>query len=208
MTSNTALVVAAVAQIVAAGGTSYLALKTRALTKKTMDLAMKTEEVAKQTARAADAGAREAKATEALAAEARRDRELTWQPLLTVDMPTEGWSSQSSPYIERLIVMNVGRGPAVECIYASRHDAEWCLLTVEGIREGGDSGTRVAGNQTRMIPWELFEPPEHATDRTSRLMRVLMCSDQFGNRYRFGGFPAEVSRVSDEKRPGWATWRP
>ena len=75
--TDTALFVPAIAQVVAAGATVFLAIKTRRL-------AIETRDVATATAIGALASAEGAAATLQLAEEARSDRELTWQPVLSL----------------------------------------------------------------------------------------------------------------------------
>ncbi|MCU1489657.1 MAG: hypothetical protein JWM85_1062 [Acidimicrobiaceae bacterium] len=171
----------------------------------TLVLAVFTAASVAQARRAADAAVQEAAATLQLAGEAARDRQLTWQPWLVKS------GGQALPmehtYVEQGIqIMNVGAGPALALSYVSRDESDlWCYLDPIDMGAGGrvgPSNTRGGGNL----------PPEVFTADGERIRSVLLCSDVFGNRYRFAlrgeWSPPDVWRIDDSDKPAWVDWRP
>ena len=204
--SDVALIVAAGAEGVAAVATIYLATKTRALARDTKELAIKTADVAVQTAKAADAATDEAAATLQLAEESRLQRDLAWQPLLKAEVQSGLASGDKITLTVKLT--NIGRGPALDCVYVARDESNrWCR-TFPGHLGADEPVVSRADSGTGEPPWEVLAPLADSDDQTARLMSVLVCSDQFGNRFRFVGPRTEVSRLADTDKPPWATWRP
>lgn len=208
-TTDTVATIAAVAQVSAAVFTGVMARRTHGL-------GTQTKAMAEETQRAANAAEQQAKATEALVAEAQLDREASWSPNLTRNVvtstmnPTEEANRQGPPgYSEKVTLTNVGRGQAVNCTYVFRRSGDnyWCILRHPGL-SGGDSASELAASPGKgNPPWELLEPSPHDPDQTARLQGALFCEDVFGNRIRFpiGRRGRDVSRPEDEHRPAWAT---
>lgn len=179
---------------------SLVAAGTLSLAGVTAWLAFKTRDLARSAARQAQAASEEAEATNQLANEARRDRELIWRPILSVEVgsPTVGEHTYDEGDVR---ISNVGTGPALNCAYAS-----W---TPDGASSGFTPRHCFVrgfdlGNAGSPITWSLFVPPPGSNDR---LRRVLVCSDIFGNRYRFGSGEIEISPRGNENPPEWAiTW--
>ena len=75
--ADTVETVAAVAEVLVAAGTGFLAWKTHGL-------AAETKKMAAETKRVAEAAEQQANAAEALVKETQQDRELAWSPFLTL----------------------------------------------------------------------------------------------------------------------------
>lgn len=191
---------ASVAQLIAAVATLALAGFTGWLAKRTHDLAVEAQTATRAAGRQADA-------TQALAEEAQRDRELLWQPILSAKR--EAVTTSADSYIEHdVTISNVGSGPAINVIYAGRKgdDTAWCFIRGIQVRGGGDYRIPSTGTASEALQARLFAAP---AGETGRPLRVLICSDIFGNRYRFTDDERiEVSRHGDHAPPDWAlVWR-
>lgn len=206
-TTETVATIAAAAQVSAAVFTGVMARRTHGL-------ATETKAMAEEAQRAANAAEVQAKATEALVAEAQLDREASWSPYLTRNVientiNTSGTAGSPLGYSEKLTVANVGRGQAVNCAYVFRRSTDnyWCWLRHPGLSGGESAGELHASPGSGDPPWELLQPSLHDPDQTARLEGALFCEDVFGNRIRFpiGRRGRDVSRPEDERRPAWAT---
>ncbi len=209
--SDVALIVAACAEVAAAGGTIFLAFKTSKLAGETKDLAGETKRAADATARAADAATAEAEATVKLTESARIDRELAWRPVVVV--PNYRTATRDEAFfVPRLEIRNIGRGPALHCIFAT-YDKEsktpgyirWCYRRGFHLAEGDSLVPEAVPMAAETINWSLFGP---APATITTLPWVVIYSDIFGNRYRHSGGPVEISLRGAESPPIWASiWR-
>lgn len=196
------IAIAAVAQVLAAGGTVFLAFKTAKLAAETRGVATKTGDEAK-------AAAESVKATQQLAEEARHDRELLYRPILTTKV--HSGNHANGRYIEQVDIVNIGNGPALDCVYVTNSDGDWSFL---GSKRGSfsvagrsNSGERRTTPSTDPLPNEVLMHPD-ASGSPEYWTHALICSDQFGNRYRFGMIPPQMVRQSESDKPPWATWKP
>ena len=161
---------------------------------------------ARQTRRAVDAASTEAKAVEAqtktllrqakasetLAEEAQRSRDLEWQPLLRWEGPMPD-ALLYGP-VERGL-RNEGRGPAFRAAFAWRSGDKLLVSPEASI---GSSGIRdvikwsSSPADTRMLP----------TDANW----AAVCEDHFGNRYRFLDSGARPDIWSYTKSKHFRSW--
>lgn len=136
------------------------------------------------------------------------DRSDPWSaaPLRLVVVPVEAEEYAESD----VVISNVGRGPAINCVFASRSHRDecdrWCYSRAFNVKEGGVRGPMDVGSRHGSVVWELIAP---SPGDTVRPRRVLLCSDIFANRYRFSDAErVEVSRHDNPNPPPWAiTWR-
>jgi hypothetical protein len=146
---------------------------------------------------------REAEATVKLVENAKQDRELTWRPWITVEVvrdPSSGGEPKS------ITVRNMGVGPALRCLYLTRQPRnEWRQLSRFDVpaREKLES-IQVDNTEKPMNAGRLrLDPPE---DGRESLEHAVICSDIFGNRYRFRltARPPDIWLRDTEPIPNWA----
>jgi len=202
--------------------TGSMAVFTRSLASKTKDMAdaalreaQAVEAQGKSLQEQAKAMAAQATATKELAEEARTDRELAWQPYLT--MTVIGGSTTGDDWIDRVQIENVGAGAALECGYFVYRNNRWGFRFEFSFRGGAgfDSGN-VPGQQissTHPFPVGMFDAPGGTPDLSpSDTVRVVVCKDVLGKRWRFfeNHVPEWVGR-DDPNPPAWvvsAPWSP
>lgn len=116
----------------------------------------------------------------------------------------------SETWTETLVVKNVGSGPAIGCEYVSLDDNRWAYRRGFALRAGEILELSIGSSEP---PWEhvprgFFYPMTGARRtgyRPSR-MRVLICSDILGRRWRFfEDFPPESVDADEPNPPPWAT---
>jgi hypothetical protein len=168
---------------------------------------------------------REAEASASMLKEVQRDRELTVQPVLVYEHAP---LTPDAPSRERLAVRNIGKGPALLCYYVS--DGLW-QKGVHRTREVGTAGPfslgsgqateaeNIAVPRGPIIVVEHQDSPNAAVDSArsgfrpadiNNFLELLLCQDQFGNRYRFvrGEAEPEIVRADDPEPPEWTNfWR-
>ena len=186
---------AAVGTLALAGTTVWLASRTHDVATKTEGVAEKTEAVADKTGALAEqtaalvektaglvgASLREAQATEALALEAKTDRQLAWRPqleLLSYFHVDDVWDFE---------IRNSGPGPAFQVAVLAReiqNIGRWTLVRVGDLRPGD---TRQHQGKMRTSGFALTSPFENIPGALQDEIAtwVLMCSDVLGRRHRF-----------------------
>lgn len=175
----------------------------------TLVLAWITRRAVVEARRASDAARDEGQATLAIATEAHRDRELAWRPVLTWEV-RDVTAAGSDTWAEKVVIKNIGNGPAITCEYVSLDNDRWAYRRGFALRAGEVVELSIEASDP---PWEkepqgLFDPAFGARrmgHRPSR-MRVLMCSDILGRRWRFfEDFPPESVASDEPNPPPWAT---
>ncbi len=175
----------------------------------TLVLAWITRRAVVEARRASEAARDEGQATLAIATEAHRDRELTWRPVLTWEV-TDQTAAGSATWAETVVIKNVGHGPAIACEYVSVDDDRWAYRRGFALRAGEVVNLSAEALEP---PWAeepqgLFDPAAGArrTGHRPNRMRVLMCSDILGRRWRFfEDFPPESVAGDEPNPPPWAT---
>ena len=175
----------------------------------TLVLAWITRRAVVEARRASDATRVEAQAALDIATEAHRDRELVWRPVLTWEL-TDVTDAGSGAWAETVVVKNVGAGPAIACEYISCDDDHWAYRRGFALRAGEIVELSIEASEP---PWEraprgLFDPVSGArrTGHRPNRMRVLICSDILGRRWRFfEDFPPESVAGDEPNPPPWAT---
>ncbi len=140
-----------------AGGTLALALVTAVM-------AWQTRGVAGATKDAARAAAEEAKASADTVAEIQRDRELNWRPYPF--LTTSGRYGTNGTDPDSFDFVNIGRGPAFNCVYAhyferpvggGRVVPEWRSNTKPAVIPAAGGAQGSADLQPHPIPTSLFQ---------------------------------------------------
>ena len=166
-----------------------------------------------------EAAARQTEGAQAMAAQAREDREFAAMPLLILlDEPPVGIREQPWAAVR---VRNVGNGPAL-------HFVVWMLARGNVYRSAGAEANGFAG-ALHLAPGDIFEPgpfqnmlyvgEEHGyldpgaavvSDHPAANL-IAYCGDHFGNRYRFNLRTADPPAVWERgaDAPAWAgAWDP
>ena len=175
----------------------------------TLVLAWITRRAVVEARRASVAARDEGQATLAIATEAHRDRELAWRPVLTWEV-TGVTAAGSGTWAETVVIKNVGNGPAIDCEYVSLDNDRFVYRRGFALRAGEVVELSIEASEA---PWEkepqgLFDPATGArrTGRRPNRMRVVMCSDILGRRWRFfEDFPPESVAGAEPNPPPWAT---
>lgn len=175
----------------------------------TLVLAWITRRAVVEARRASEAARSEGQAALNIAREAHRDRELVWRPVLTWEV-TNVTAAGSAAWAETVVVKNVGSGPAIACEYISCNDDRWAYRRGFALRAGEIVELSIEASEP---PWEtapkgLFDPVSGArrTGHRPNRMRVLICSDILGRRWRFfEDFPPESVAGDEPNPPPWAT---
>lgn len=160
MTATDWIAVGAVASSVAAIATAILAGATFWLAKTTRDELSETKRAITATERQADASTR-------MISEVRMDRDLEWRPHLVLD-PQQSAYADLLAFNDAVVMINIGRGPAFNCVYARHQEtvqgtstALWRVtkrLEVPAIASGGKSEQlQVSASQASPVPMFLFE---------------------------------------------------
>ena len=201
------------AEIAAAFGTFGLAAITARLahlTRKAVSTSEDAVEAANRTAQAAKEGA---DATKSLAMEAQTDRELAWRPYLTIEL-TRDQTGGEAKWTEDVTIVNIGTGPAIECGYFVYRKNSWANLAGFSIRAGSQHDlSGVAGappGDGRFFPEGMFDTPGGTSEISPRpAVRVAVCKDILGNRWRFfEGHVPECIRRDEPSPPPWLRHAP
>jgi hypothetical protein len=175
-------VVITVSVVVTAVFTAILAVATVALVRVTHTFARE--------------GARQAAAAADLVAEMRHDRDFALEPYLV--------------YLSGNDLKNVGRGPALYCTVAwwvQRDGTVW--VTAPFHLGAGEQAPIMARGSPGAHPGEelLGESIQDALHEGRTEVRVLVCEDRRGRRYRFSqdAIDAEVWEPGEPQRP-WTVW--
>jgi hypothetical protein len=126
--------------------------------------------------------------------EMQRDRDLSWQPCLITGSATVAAQRTTT-------VINIGRGPAVNCIYAARYGKGsarmgWARKGVFGLGSSYEETMWIPELAAPPTPTALFEYEGLDLERTARV-EVVFCQDVVGDK---------VFRFIVE-RPGYDVWR-
>ncbi len=175
----------------------------------TLVLAWFTRRAVAEARQASDAARAEAQATLTIATEAHRDRELVWRPVLTWEL-TDVKAAGSGAWAETVAIKNVGNGPAIACEYVSLDNDRWAYRRGFAIRAGEIVELPIEASERpwAKVPQGLFDPATGArrTGHRPSRMRVLICSDILGRRWRFfEDFPPESVAGDEPNPPPWAT---
>ena len=192
-----------IAQFVAAGATIALAAVTAYM-------AIKTRAVAEETKK-------ESSATQSLAAEARRDRELAWRPQVSL-LEFNVQAPDQPLFTSTFKVRNAGGGPALDCRIAAHLPDNlnfWWLASVGDMAQGAETSGRGEMRPDAGMPYEIFD---YETDVKPVVPDVMIfCTDVIGRRFRFpiaGAFDSVHSKpymlpdvyvVGDPDPPRWAS---
>lgn len=210
---------AALAEILVAMGTAILAFATFRLASQSRDLNKKTQELALNAEKEVEASLRSAKATEALALEARLDRQYMWQPHLELRDTSHGDTHWT------LKVKNTGAGPAFNVVVVAREMSNigiWTILRFGDLVSGEEKQLTQENWQHGMSLSSPFDGYQDLGDRHA-VTTAMMCSDVLARRFRFGvatpknPFPGEPTKIlpvdifpTSTNQPvhvGWA-WEP
>ncbi len=153
-----------------------------------------------------DEGGNEALATQALAKEARTDRQLQWRPQLGL---MDCWASMDGNGRFHFSIANVVGGPAVGCKAMARvpWDVNSWSLWIVGDVESGPQAAYTQGARRGLSVYSAFAAPDAMAEPRREPDVVLICSDIPGRRYRFpivDVFPREASNSSNPRE----MWKP
>lgn len=151
-----------------------------------------------QTKSAAQAAKKEAEAATRTVQEIRRDRDLSWQPYLVTGSTTVAAQVTTT-------AINIGRGPAVNCLYAARSKNGWMRTGVFALAPGQEKAMLILDHGDPPLPVALFEYQGLELDQVD-MVRALFCQDVVGDKlFRFiaGRAGHDVWRVG-EPAPQWA----
>jgi hypothetical protein len=155
---------------------------------------------------AGDAGD-EAEATHRLADEARTDRYLAWAPVLASEFLGH------STIGERVRVKNIGSGPALNCVFFSEQAGRLGVSAKFSLSSGEKREIecdRTLAIESIDYPAGIGTPLGGPLPKATEVVRVLICSDVLGRRWRFleGWPPESVDPRDGTELPNWATWSP
>jgi hypothetical protein len=139
---------------------------------------------------ASQAALSEASATAQLAREARRDRDLAWQPLLAVEEITQ--RVQPEAWHLDLTITNVGNAPVVSCLCFAYESSKWGFVRGFSLSPGAQRKVTVDGTREHdgvSFPDGILDPGPDSqksgpTPGGQRIV-VLVCSDVLERRWRF-----------------------
>lgn len=193
--------------------TGVVAVATLLMAGATFFLAFQTWESVKEAGKVANAAKEEADATLALVGEARRDSDLAVQPVLVLSAE----SASGTPTEHAVRLRNIGRGPAIRT-----RVFRWAGGAL--FWNSGPGFPLAAGETFPPLPATGVPSPGLLLDRQRGASGVsdipggerptadenlsVICLDQLGNALRFNlrtGDPPELSRPNDPQRPTWAT---
>jgi hypothetical protein len=170
------------------------ALATVAVGLTTLYVAHRTKQFAKATV---DLGGQ----AERQVTEMETSRKLEWAPYLTFQ-PADGGDNLAGGFVHyNATVINIGRGPAINCILVrliSKERSTWCVSSMFDLGHG-DKEKFTAHAQTSALPKFLEDKPGGST--------WLFCEDQFGTCHVFNPpkRPLTWSNAAAEA-PDWAGW--
>jgi hypothetical protein len=184
--------------------TAAMAITTAYMASKTASAASATRDDAKASQRAAEAAEASVAAARDTLDEIRRGRELEWRPHLSITVPTSKVSGADQVSFD-FLAMNLGRGPALQCVCVYMDNRRGAVSGVFEVRpsdrEQGHGQTDTAADQ---YLGDLFAVPDRLPVRTGW---VAICWDGlFGYWYRFR--PSSVNPdvwTLEEPVPKWVT---
>ena len=165
-------------------------------------LAIFTAAMAGYTKRAAKAASDEAEATVKLVESAMQDRELAWRPWITIHVVTQPTEGTAEPL--RINVVNLGVGPALRCLYLCKLPwGEYRQFSQFDLPAGNSLAVSVGIESPISAARLQLDPQEDGRDS---LTEALICSDIFGNRYRFRptARPPDTWLRDTDFVPNWA----
>jgi hypothetical protein len=200
---------ATVAVTGAAVATAVSAVFTARMAIKTGDLAKAANKEAAAVVDQGEVLERQATAMAELAEEARRDRELAWQPLLTLE--NLGFSGNANARRITVRVTNVGSGPALNSSIFVSDGGQWGQSPRFVFRSGDEDSRSM--NMDSLDRSEVFEPTPGfrrvPSVRQGQLPPelVALCTDALGRRWRFSpGWPNETVGPDAVDQPTWLRW--
>ncbi len=125
--------------------------------------------------------------------ELQRDRDLSWQPYLVAG------TQRGFATLAEATVTNIGRGPALNCVYAERRANQWARTSP------GTVFALAPNEQKKMYTIEVEGRPPPALFESERILPVdrrdavgvMFCQDVLGDKlFRFVSY-----------RPGYDVWR-
>ena len=160
-----------------------------------------------QTAEAVEQQLQQAQATTAMANVMQQERELAARPYLTVEI-------LKPAYLDDLTVYNVGRGPALNCVwtYLSR-EAAWRYSRGFGVAPGtgrrlraSDTSPAQPGRSTPLNLWDYGQLNDRGEHEVADV-HALFCQDETGAKvYRFiEGRVGYDTWQGEEPPPPWVT---
>jgi|GEM_PF-5934595 len=147
----------------------------------------------------------------ATALQTQRESSLNWKPHLTFDH-----NSIQNDGVWEIGASNIGKGPALECRYVAYVDGQFYRARAFAI--GAENALR--GKRSAVV---LADPIDEAAIRfcrraltglldgeAARTWEVLLCSDIFGNRWRFvrgRPYPDGPKPFQEDASDWWGKWR-
>jgi hypothetical protein len=124
-------------------------------------------------------------------------RKLEWAPYLTFEHGADRPAGGFEHYVAT--VVNIGRGPAINCLLARYLiKGKWCLSGNFEVGGGQRTGEVVALGQTDPEPTFLGQVGSGRT--------VMFCQDQFGDSHMFDPFRPAQSCAAAGGQTDWAEW--
>jgi hypothetical protein len=203
LTATDWVAVGGVAQLIAAAATISLAVVTAIMAIKTRDVAIETR--------------KESGATQALATEAKRDRELAWRPQLSLVEFNVAGATEQTLFTSSFKIRNSGGGPAIDCRVAAHLPEDinfWWLTSLGDLPAGSVSNVGNGSLHQGSTPYEIFDYP-HARESDPIPDVMMFCTDAIGRRLRFpvaGAFDGlhskpymapDVYVVGEPNQPTW-----
>lgn len=191
--ATVALAVVGAGALIANAVVAVFTLKAARATRRSAEA---TEKAAQATHDEAEATKLEAAASLQVVEEMKADRELTFRPYLSWELsPGRG-----------LHAANHGRGPALNAVFCGLIGRNiWLGHLPTLIDFGPGDKFPKEGFFFELAPMEISPPPTPALGHP--VLKVAMCEDQLGNRYRFcqGSVEPEIWQHGQPK-PDWVTW--
>lgn len=226
-------VVATIAAIATAAGTLGLAIFTFIVIRENKKLINAAVQEAQATAEQARASVQQAEAAVRMLREVQVDRELGNAPYLTFRF-VSGFQGAGEPVGSKVDIENIGRGPALNCLYCARAVWQDNQAVIEGAVPGGmhplvtrdyrypaarravpllhlGSGKASGGSLDEA---QMESPAGHVLAQllwTEGVHEGAVCEDQFGTRYFFRqgqARPETWHPRSGSLQPGWSMWIP
>jgi hypothetical protein len=173
-------------------------IATVALALVTLVVAVATLVTARQTKDLADYTKNLGVQAERQVREMETSRKLEWAPYLSFEQGGDNISGELTHYAA--IVLNIGRGPAINCLLARYLTSRmWCVSG--NFEVGGGQRTTdkvVAMSQTDPVPAFLSQMGAGRT--------VMFCLDQFDSSHMFDPSRRAHSWPTDGVQPEWAKW--
>ena len=179
-------------------------VSTAVLAVATWRLVNKTNALVGENTRLIAAAEKEANASLATVEEIKRDRELGYRPYLSWTF-TEFRETEYPPeagYSDTLRVLNLGRGPAINAVYAMRFVSTWRRSPTFDSPVGDDGEVKSYGQAGQRPPEEFLG----YQDEGGR-WEAMFCEDPLGNIYRFRPLTKpDIWSAEKTDLPGWVGW--